>query len=149
MIATGIEVDPRQPKPPRLGAVPPVADLDSACNRWAVLWVRRAVHLNERDGLVLVPLGEGRPQIRVPVASDVVTDAKPEVRIFARPVVRGSGLCHCPGSEPDAHPKVGEQHARHDETDYGPSGEAPAQGANSSMPRAPHGGMDTAQPRSR
>ena len=92
MIAPGIEIDPRQPKPPRLGAVPPVADLYSAGNRLAVLWVGRAIDRYQRDGLVLVPVGQDLAKIHVPVAIDVVTDAKPEVRLFARPWY-GSAVC--------------------------------------------------------
>src|SRR5215211_4116806 len=74
MIAPFVKVEPGKSKPPLLGAVGPVADLDASGHRPALLRACPTTNDPERHRVTLVPIRDRPLQHAVPDTIDVVAN---------------------------------------------------------------------------
>src|SRR5215204_4305474 len=115
MIAPVVKVEPGKSKPPLLGAVGPVTDLDASGDGVALLGASPATDDPKCDRIAFVPVSDRPLQDAVPDTIDVVADLEGELRLFACPVVpawtserRGQRAEDHGGGEAGDHKRLGE-----------------------------------------
>src|SRR4051812_10507703 len=130
MIASLVKVESRQPQPPLLGPISPVADLDSPGHGTALLRIRPAGNDEERHSLTLVPIGDRFSENPRPGSVEVTANLKRELRGLTGPM-KSTGAIGC--RDRRLRRQGGKQEGRHEDGQDQPLRESPGHVKNSQL----------------